>query len=326
MVQNNLPDFIGVDQLRRRNALADMEMQVSQQNAENFQRSTDLNAQRQQMQIDSDQQSEALEFVRSGIANLSAAASDPVEFSRVADVIASDPRAARIGIKREEITPESVAQLRVLAQMAPPEKAVPFEQTAEFKKIQAQNAAAIQLERQRAASAERLERLRQSGNRTAAPQAPAGYRFKPDGSMEPVPGGPADIKLNPPKKLSDAKDVLDIIAIAEPLLDKATGSYIGTGIDRAAQAFGASTEGGVAISQLKALQAALMLKMPRMEGPQSNLDVQLYREAAGTIGDPTVPVENKRAALEVVKQMNERYSSDRRSSGASGTWKIEEIR
>jgi len=51
MVQNNLPDFIGVDQLRRRNALADMEMQVSQQNAENFQRSTDLNAQRQQTQI-----------------------------------------------------------------------------------------------------------------------------------------------------------------------------------------------------------------------------------------------------------------------------------
>jgi hypothetical protein len=50
--------------------------------------------------------------------------------------------------------------------MAPPEKAVPFEQTADFKKIQAQNAAAIQLERQRAASAERLERLRQSGNRS----------------------------------------------------------------------------------------------------------------------------------------------------------------
>jgi hypothetical protein len=109
------------------------------------------------------------------------------------------------------------------------------------------------------------------------------------------------------KKLGDAKDVTDIIAIAEPLIAKATNSYIGAGADQVARAFGKSTEGGAAISQLKAIQAALMLKMPRMEGPQSNLDVQLYREAAGQIGDPTVPAENKLAALNAVKQIQAKY-------------------
>ena len=176
------------------------------------------------------------------------------------------------------------------------------------------------------AHARRMEEIRAQRQPTATqPAAPAGYRWKADGTMEAIPGGPADAKLNPPKKLSDAKDVLEIIRIAEPLIDKATNSYVGAGVDQAARVFGKATDGGLAISQLKALQAALMLKMPRMEGPQSDRDVQLYREAAGEIGDPTVPAENKRAALEVIKAINQKYTSGGASGGASGSWSVEEV-
>jgi len=112
---------------------------------------------------------------------------------------------------------------------------------------------------------------------------------------------------NTQKKLGDAKDVQDIIALARPMIEEATNSYLGAGLDVAARAFGKSTEGSRAISSLKSLQAALMLKMPRMEGPQSNMDVQLYREAAGQIGDPTVPRENKLAALETIEKLQGKY-------------------
>lgn len=113
---------------------------------------------------------------------------------------------------------------------------------------------------------------------------------------------------NAVKKVSNARDVLDIVAQAEPLIEQSTGSYLGYGVDQTARAFGASTEGARANAKLRALQASLMLKQPRMEGPQSNLDVQLYREAAGQIGDPTVPAETKKAALETIKGLNTKYA------------------
>jgi hypothetical protein len=47
--------------------------------------------------------------------------------------------------------------------------------------------------------------------------------------------------------------------------------------------------------------------MPRLEGPQSNLDQQLYREAAGQIGDPTVPKGTKKAALKTIRDIQSRY-------------------
>jgi hypothetical protein len=110
------------------------------------------------------------------------------------------------------------------------------------------------------------------------------------------------------KKAQSSKDVLAILDEAEPIISQATGSYGGYVADQAARVFGASTDGAKATAKLKALQAALMLKMPRMEGPQSNLDVQLYREAAGQIGDPTVPADTKLAAVASIRSLNEKYA------------------
>jgi len=61
----------------------------------------------------------------------------------------------------------------------------------------------------------------------------------------------------------------------------------------------------------------LTAKMPKMSGPQSDKDVQLYREMAGRVGDETVPIAERQAALDTVEQIQARYAA---GGGASGAW------
>jgi hypothetical protein len=136
-----------------------------------------------------------------------------------------------------------------------------------------------------------------NGNWLAFPKKPGAGPIQPR-AVEGVPG----------KKEASARNVLTIINEAEKLIDGATGSYLGAAADETARAFGKSTAGAQATAQLKALEGQLMMAMPRMEGPQSNYDVQLYRQMAGQIGDPTVPRETKKAALAKVKALQQQYA------------------
>ncbi len=108
-------------------------------------------------------------------------------------------------------------------------------------------------------------------------------------------------------KSDKRKTILDIVAEAEPLIEKATGSYLGAARDAAMRVAGESTEGAKATARLKVLEGSLMMNQPRMEGPQSDKDVALYRQMAAAIGDPTVPTEEKKAALSTIKAINQRY-------------------
>jgi len=110
------------------------------------------------------------------------------------------------------------------------------------------------------------------------------------------------------KPVTEAKESISLINQAEKLLDKATASLTGTGVDVLAGAVGVSTEGAKAAAQLKAIQGALVAKMPKMSGPQSDKDVLLYREMAGQIGDSTLPVDTRKAALDTIRQIQERYA------------------
>lgn len=116
----------------------------------------------------------------------------------------------------------------------------------------------------------------------------------------------------------DANEALELIKTAREIIPKSTGSYIGTGVDQAARLFGASTGGDTAAAQLKALEGALVSKMPKMSGPQSDKDVLLYKQMAGEIGNPTIPGSRKLAALKVIEEIQQRQAGG--GSGASGTW------
>jgi hypothetical protein len=140
-------------------------------------------------------------------------------------------------------------------------------------------------------------------------KAPAGYRWAADGqTLEPIPGGPVTAKTTEQQqKVGDAQSVLGLLDMATPLVSKSTGSYGGAAVDQIARVFGASTEGGETAAQLKAIEGALISKMPKMSGPQSDKDVLLYKQMAGQVGDTTIPAANKLAAMKVIREINERY-------------------
>jgi hypothetical protein len=126
-----------------------------------------------------------------------------------------------------------------------------------------------------------------------------------------------------------ANKALSLVSDAEKLLDKSTGSYIGAGADIAAAAFGKSTEGARAAAQLKTIEGSLMMAQPRMEGPQSDKDVALYRQMAAQIGDSTVPIETRKAALSEVKRLQQQYANDpfgrTKPTEAPASWSIKKV-
>jgi hypothetical protein len=135
--------------------------------------------------------------------------------------------------------------------------------------------------------------------------------------------------VTPNQRRMDADAVISILNQAEPLLEGSTSSMIGAGVDAAAGAFGYSMPGAQNSAQLRALEGALISKMPKMSGPQSDKDVLLYKQMAGQIGDSTLPIETRRAAMKTIRTLNEQYASpEPRQHGATISWddsKIDEF-
>lgn len=113
----------------------------------------------------------------------------------------------------------------------------------------------------------------------------------------------------------DANDAVELLSLVDKALPGATGSGVGASADAAGRYFGLTSEGGKKAAQLEALGGALVMKMPRMEGPQSNLDQLLYREMAGKIGDRTVPVEERAAARKIVGELLTKYATNNPQAG-----------
>ena len=106
-----------------------------------------------------------------------------------------------------------------------------------------------------------------------------------------------------------------ILPEVEKLLPKATGSYAGAAVDFLGKGIGISTEGAKATAQLKTLAGQLVALMPKMSGPQSDKDVQMYREMAGELADDTKPIATRLAALQSIKQLNNKYREINNRSG-----------
>lgn len=111
------------------------------------------------------------------------------------------------------------------------------------------------------------------------------------------------------KKVSQSSEVINLADEAETYLDKATGSGIGA-IGAAGKKFiGRSDESTQANAALEVIGGKLVSNVPRMEGPQSDKDIQMYRDMAGRVADPSVPANDKRAALAAIKALAEKYAA-----------------
>lgn len=130
---------------------------------------------------------------------------------------------------------------------------------------------------------------------------------KSTGVAEPVKMGGQAFGGGLGKKEADATDVLALAAEAEKILPNAHGSGIGNAIGGLANFVGVGNDKNNADAQLKVIAGSLVSKMPKMSGPQSDKDVMLYKEMAGQVGDSTLPIESRLAALETVKKINAKH-------------------
>jgi len=125
-----------------------------------------------------------------------------------------------------------------------------------------------------------------------------------------------------------APQVLDLIDQAEKLLPQATSGRIQNIYTAANQVAGRSTSMSKADSRLDVIAAGLTSNVPRMEGPQSDADTRLYKEAAGNVGNRNLPSGDRLAALETIKGINQKYARVGQNSQApsAGGFKILNVR
>lgn len=137
------------------------------------------------------------------------------------------------------------------------------------------------------------------------------------------------------KRAFAANDSLGLLDQAEPLIPLSTGSGAGALWDSGAGFFGISNQGAQAGAQLKTIAGQLVAKMPRMEGPQSDRDVQLYKDMAGNLADTTKPREERMAALKTLRELQRKYANQapasaprqqpQRAPSKPGGWSIQKV-
>lgn len=113
------------------------------------------------------------------------------------------------------------------------------------------------------------------------------------------------------KKARGADSLISNITEAETILQngKATGSLLGTGLAAVKSGVGYSDESTQANKKLKLISGWMVSNVPRMEGPQSNYDVENYRQMAAAVGDTTVPINDRLAALKQLRTLQEKYKA-----------------
>lgn len=104
-------------------------------------------------------------------------------------------------------------------------------------------------------------------------------------------------------------------------IKKSTGSGIGAGVDVVASKLGASTKGAQSIAKLEVLSYPLLANIPRFEGPQSDYDVQIYRQAAGDFANAKKPVDTRLAALDAMITILKKYDKQGKNDWSFGTGK-----
>jgi hypothetical protein len=140
------------------------------------------------------------------------------------------------------------------------------------------------------------------------------------------------------KRQIASQGVSDAIQRARDILEGKGGeelptqSGIGAGVDYAASLIGVTPAGAKSADRLRVIGGSLVQKVPRFEGPQSDKDVAYYKEVAGRIGDATLPIERRKAALDEVEQIWGQFESGKKygffqlgGAGSSGTPAIPEF-
>lgn len=96
---------------------------------------------------------------------------------------------------------------------------------------------------------------------------------------------------------------------------KPTSSGLGSMVDSAASLIGVSPAGAAEAGKLKVIAGKLTSVVPRMEGPQSDKDVALYKQMAGDVGNDKLPLETRLSALREMKKLYAKYEKLNQPAG-----------
>lgn len=217
MLKSPLDDYMEGRQQAFQNSLAQRQQQQSEQRdreQEDYRRRVLA-----QQAAEADQKA-TREFVLSAVDSLSAAESNPEQFSRVASEVAAHPIARKLGVTLDQITPQNVAALRVRLSAGPPAP----RSTDPGELVQLEDG--TYSTRAGAVGKKAYVKPDKPDN---APSAPSGYRWGAGGALEPIPGGPADPSgpaarrtVAPLRKEFDSLQSVKDLKTVLPLVDSAT--------------------------------------------------------------------------------------------------------
>jgi hypothetical protein len=124
------------------------------------------------------------------------------------------------------------------------------------------------------------------------------------------------------KRGTKATDMLEMLTRAETLLKHGdpTESGIGALADKTSAFFGRTSKSAQSASALENIAAGLTMNVPRMEGPQGVIDVELYKTNAGMVGDRTKPTAERLAALAEVRRLQSKYAGQGDAPTAAQTF------
>lgn len=112
------------------------------------------------------------------------------------------------------------------------------------------------------------------------------------------------------KNQQQVKQIYPFINTIKGLIDKSTSSGIGSMVDEVGNWVGYSTDGADAIAAIKPLANKVLMGVERFEGPQSDIDVKSYKEAAGQLADPKIPASQKQAAFNTIIEIMKRNAPE----------------
>lgn len=213
-----LPDPIGVDQLKRRNALAERDQVLQEQNAQGYQNQLAMQQQGQQRNwMAQDQASKQQAFAQIGTLAQQALQAGPNARQFVSQAL-QNPAYAQVfqsaGVNPGQIdlnSPTFEQDLQTWASLGP-QKAQQEAYTltpGQKRFVGGREIASVPLAEpemtpyQRESLSIERAKLKQAGEK--GPTAPSGYRYGPDGSLVAIPGGPADKASEKPKQTESDK-------------------------------------------------------------------------------------------------------------------------
>lgn len=128
--------------------------------------------------------------------------------------------------------------------------------------------------------------------------------------------GGKPMPVEPDSKTQNAGDIETYIDQANKLLGNASSGFFSKLGTAATDTVGISTDKSKADAQLKVVSGNLVLKMPRMEGPQSDADRKLYQSMAADVANPDIPIASRQAALKTLQELNNKYLPQSQQGGA----------